>query len=162
MNLGELEQKIQDRQNQEKRLQEEAVLQSLENFRKDLNKSFKSVSLTIENNMQELCRANNSLIALTKKNYCIYLTGIILLFFLIMAGSRLISFYMTSKIQSLEEEIQSLELQKQQAEKTLSALKTMGIVLQNINGKNFIILPEPLSAEAGWEVGGKKAVRIYK
>lgn len=69
--------------------------------------------------------------------------------FLIMAGSRLISFYMTSKIQSLEEQIQSLELQKQQAEKTLSALKTMGIVLQNINGKNFIILPEPLSAEAG-------------
>ena len=95
------------------------------------------------------------------KNYCIYLTGFFLLLFLIIAGSRLVTFYLENNIYRLEEQIQQLEGEAYKAQQTLNTMKTMGITLQNVNGKNFIVIPENLSYETGWIVGSSHAIRIH-
>lgn len=161
MNLGELEQKIQEKQIQEKQMQEQAITASLENFKENLSKSLQNVLNTIENDIKVLEMKNKALIKLSMKNYCIYLTGFFLLLFLIIAGSRLVTFYLENNIYRLEEQIQQLEGEAHMAQQTLNTMKTMGITLQNVNGKNFIVIPENLSYETGWKVGSSHAIRIH-
>ena len=84
-------------------------------------------------------------------------------FFLgISGGSWALTHWLAARIQSRIETLAILDVQTEQARQTLAGIEdpTWGVILMEIAGERFVVLPDGTLDHPPWTVGGRPALKL--
>ena len=177
MKLGELNQKVQQRMEEEKSAVEDAARQTLERLQQSLSACADAALTTTENairsrseamsqrlkeDLQHMATRYNLLNWSMLRAWVCHLLLAVALLLGLMGGSWGFMHLTARDVRQLQQEIAALEQERESVKQTIAELesKTWGWRLHSDKNGRFIILPLGMKAITGWEVGKQKALKL--
>lgn len=177
MKIGELNQRVQKRLEQEQNELEQLTHQTLQNLQTNLSECASAALATTGNAISDHCQAlsekmNKDLSqlegryrllgwAMLKGWLCHLLLALALLIGLV-GGSWVLTSHLVREVKHLRQEVSLLEQEKREVTETLAAMqsKSWGLTLHSGQNGRFIVLPLGSNASTGWTMGKQTAIKL--
>lgn len=161
MKIGDLQQKMQERLQDDQKMIEQATQKSLNDLEANLKKFIQSVATTIKGDMAKITKP---LKKFHWKASCFNAILAIAMIAGLFLGSEGIMYYMRYKITSYQTEIENLELEYKTQSQSLKELTTLGIIVHRFGKKgDYLEIPKNMKATLGANFdNGNQSIKIEK